>query len=76
MYGEDVDLGWRVWAAGGSVVVAADAWALHVGGTAAATRCCERRPYATAARSADQPSSASARPSTRLRLYRTTRRYG
>lgn len=43
MYGEDEDLCFRVWQAGGSVVVVEGAWALHVGGTSTATMWSRRR---------------------------------
>ena len=42
-YGEDEDLGWRVWQAGGTVIALEDHWAAHVGGTAAATRWSPRK---------------------------------
>ncbi len=43
MYGEDEDLCFRVWEAGGSVVVVETAWALHVGATATSTMWSDRR---------------------------------
>jgi len=43
MYGEDEDLGWRVWQAGGAVVALEEAWVTHVGGTATATRWAPRQ---------------------------------
>ena len=43
MYGEDEDICFRVWAAGGRVVVVERAWALHVGATATASVWSERR---------------------------------
>lgn len=38
MYGEDEDIGWRVWKQGGTIIALEHAWATHVGGTATATR--------------------------------------
>ncbi len=43
MYGEDEDIGWRVWQAGGTVIALEDHWATHVGGTATATKWSPRR---------------------------------
>ena len=43
MYGEDEDLGWRVWQAGGTVIALEEAWATHVGGTATAAVWSPRR---------------------------------
>ena len=43
MYGEDEDIGWRVWQAGGSIVALEDHWATHVGGTATATKWSPRK---------------------------------
>ncbi len=43
MYGEDEDICFRVWEAGGRVVVVENAWALHVGATATALVWSDRR---------------------------------
>jgi GT2 family glycosyltransferase len=43
MYGEDEDLCFRVWEAGGRVVALEKAWALHVGATSTATMWSDRR---------------------------------